>query len=58
MGTRETDKCIFCKCNLEKWDYEYFVENGERAGTDLESYAYGEMDICKNCITKLKQLLR
>lgn len=54
MGTSKPDECIFCEEELEKWEYEYYVENGMRAGKEGD---YDEMDICKNCIKKLKVLL-
>jgi hypothetical protein len=55
MGTEEPDKCIFCRTELEEYGYEYFEENGERAKNPIEEY--DTLDICKDCVRKIKQIL-
>ncbi len=54
MGKQEPDECIFCETSLEEWDYEYFTENGERAGDGTWE---NDLDICKSCAWKLKNVL-
>ncbi len=49
----EADECIFCKCQLEFLEYGHYVENGERASEDFDK----SLDICKDCLAKLKLLL-
>lgn len=53
MGTSEPDKCIFCKDELEVWNYEYYVENGRRANGPR----FHALDICKECAIKLSSIL-
>ena len=53
MGSQEPDKCVFCDEELEKWGYEYFEENGERASDEFDE----NLDICKDCAKKLKKIL-
>jgi len=52
MGTQEADKCVFCGTELEDWGYG-FEENGERASSDFDK----DLEICKDCLEKLKLLL-
>ena len=53
MGINEPDKCVFCDTELEEWEYEYFAENGERAGDTYDT----NLDLCKDCAKKLKKIL-
>ena len=53
MGSNESDKCLFCGNELEVWEYEYFVENGERASQEYDE----NLDLCKGCAIKLKKIL-
>ena len=54
MGEQKADECIFCKDDLEEWDYDDFSENGNRASEDFDK----DLDICKDCLGKLKLLLK
>lgn len=53
MGTM--DQCIFCKTDLEEYNYGHLEENGERAEDPNDNW--NQIDICKDCIKKLKILL-
>ena len=53
MGERISDKCIFCKCDLEEEYHGHFDENGERASDDYNL----DLNLCKECLEKLKILL-
>ena len=54
MGEQKADECIFCKDNLEEWDYDDFSGNGNRVSEDFDK----NLNICKDCFGKLKLLLK
>ena len=57
MGTKTPDKCVFCNKELEEWNYEYFVENKERACLEDFDDMDG-MNICKDCVKRLSKLIK
>jgi len=45
----EADTCVFCGVDVEWLDYGHYVDDENRAGN---------MDLCKDCLKELKELLK
>lgn len=50
------EKCIFCRNDLEDYEYGHIVDNRERANTSNKS-GHHNLSICKECAKELKMIL-